>query len=186
MKCKYCENKLERIRLEGDSGVITFYCNLCQITYSEKRIQNNIRKEFCKLYELYPFLYKQIPSFDVGIGWFNLISKLSKTLEAQIVKYSTEKPNREMPYCDCVKEKFGGLRFGLVGNGTEGMYQAIELAELDSISTCERCGEHGNMVGIGWMRCLCTECEKSAELLAEKNMERMKKRKEKLETFGRS
>lgn len=180
MECRGCKAKLERIRLEGDAGVIVFHCNRCLTTHSEKKVVNDMRKNFTKLYEMYPNLYKKTPSFDVGIGWFEVIDRLSRNLEAQIVKYSAEKPDREMPYCDCVKEKFGGLRFGLTGNGTEGMYQAIEVAELESISTCERCGEHGHMTGTGWMRCLCDECEKSAELLAEKTMERMKKRQEKL------
>jgi hypothetical protein len=55
-----------------------------------------------------------------------------------------------------VKEKFGGLRFYVRGASRE-VYNRIEEAELQSLDTCEKCGEKGLQSSWGgyWISTLC-------------------------------
>jgi len=62
-----------------------------------------------------------------------------------------------------VKEKFGGLRFYIHGADDE-VFGMIEMAEMMSYVTCEKCGHHGKMHRRGsWLKTLCTKCAKPLE-----------------------
>lgn len=108
-----------------------------------------------KLVKKYPNLYKDrygdmrqtcmVWGFP-GDGWYKIIDELSAKLEP----------------LGCVavqvKEKFGGLRF-YIGNGSELAYDYINLAEEESLKTCELCGEAGKPDNTKyWIRTLCDKC----------------------------
>jgi hypothetical protein len=60
-----------------------------------------------------------------------------------------------------IKEKFGGLRFYILGCSDQvrtEIYDLIAKAERESFRTCEKCGQPGNQDGGGWIRTLCEEC----------------------------
>ena len=62
-----------------------------------------------------------------------------------------------------VKEKFGGLRF-YVHSSDDQIYGMIEMAEMMSYVTCEKCGQHGSLHRRGyWLKTLCPKCAKSME-----------------------
>ena len=85
--------------------------------------------------------------FEVGDGWFELLKELSEKIEP----YEVEAVQ--------VKEKFGGLRFYLVGGAPQEVWDAIDAAEAQSFKTCEVCGEPGEARGGGWVRTLCSACD---------------------------
>lgn len=85
-------------------------------------------------------------------GWFNLLWRLCEDLEPLVVEYEKETDHRfEVVQ---VKEKFGGLRF-YVENADDPIRQRIELAELESLKTCEVCGTPGQRRNRGWIQTLC-------------------------------
>jgi hypothetical protein len=91
-----------------------------------------------------------------GRGWYNLIDKLCEELDVYPDVVAAQ-----------VKEKFGGLRF-YIGSVKEDhmdkVYDIIAKYEHLSIKTCELCGEKGSRKGDGWVRTMCTPCEKQREL----------------------
>lgn len=90
--------------------------------------------------------------FQHDDGWEPLIRKLSSQLtflakvEGVDVNVST------------VKEKYGTLRFYTWG-ATDIMQACINSVERLSSSTCERCGEYGNVRSRRhWLACRCIAC----------------------------
>jgi len=55
-----------------------------------------------------------------------------------------------------VKEKFGGLRFYVIG-GDDDLYAAISEAESKSKTICEQCGAPGELRKTGWWKTLCDQ-----------------------------
>lgn len=88
--------------------------------------------------------------FPVGEGWRPLIEKLVN----DIIKIN---PKVEVTQ---VKEKFGGLRFYIIG-GNDEVYDLIDLAENESLKICENCGTKENVTTKGgWLVTLCNKCRK--------------------------
>jgi hypothetical protein len=85
-------------------------------------------------------------------GWFDLINRLSMRLEAEIAKQP--EAERGQYRTAQVKEKFAGLRFYMDGE-TPAMSELIRMAEVESASICEECGDPGELRGGGWIRTLC-------------------------------
>lgn len=85
--------------------------------------------------------------WECGDGWFELLKELSEKLEPEGVIASQ------------VKEKFGSLRFYLMGGATEEVWDLIDAAESKSLEICEVCGQPGTLRGKGWVRTLCDACE---------------------------
>lgn len=100
-----------------------------------------------KLRAEFPHLYKKLTYFECQDGWFNLIHELSAKLVIADKKAQA----------DCVKEKFGGLRFG-VGSANRKAYSLIELYEAKSHHVCEYCGEPGTGRNLSWIKTLCEAC----------------------------
>ena len=159
-----------------------------------------MRKELDeKLCRDFPLLYKDRAGpmqetcmcwgFDIGDGWFDLVYKLSESIEREledfveeyhsnvtlwdrfmivvhiILFFITKNKKYEpielyFPRAAQVKEKFGGLRFYMTG-GTDEIFGLIERAEEESYAICEQCGEPGRETGNGWIRTLCEDCEKN-------------------------
>lgn len=87
---------------------------------------------------------------ECGPGWWPLIAKLID----DIAKLDTEK----QVVVTQIKEKFGGLRFYIVG-GTDEIYRLIYKAETQSYKICENCGRPGQTCqGGGWLQTLCPDC----------------------------
>ena len=87
-----------------------------------------------------------------GDGWFNLLWRLCEDLKPLVAEYQNGTTHRFQVVQ--VKEKFGGLRF-YVENANDVIRQRIELAELESLDTCEVCGEPGVSRSEGWIKTRC-------------------------------
>ena len=134
-----------------------------------------------KLIEGFPNLYRERPGradlnhpgvvrwgFDVEDGWYDIIYRLSQTLEAMILAlpdvileglYPTPE-RREEFYAAQVKEKFGGLRF-YMKRCTNEMRAAISQAEEEAKATCIYCGEPGTTKdGFQWHGPSCDICHR--------------------------
>ena len=90
--------------------------------------------------------------FEHGDGWFHLLWRLCEDIEPLVAEYDKE-TGRPFEVVQ-VKEKFGGLRF-YVEHANDVIHQRIELAELQSLETCEVCGKPGVRRSGGWIQTLC-------------------------------
>lgn len=80
-------------------------------------------------------------------GWDELIYNLCKDLNDMGFKGRVHQ----------IKEKFGGLRF-YISDGSNQVFARIDMAEEDSIKTCEICGKPGKVRDLrGWRKCVCEE-----------------------------
>jgi hypothetical protein len=87
---------------------------------------------------------------DCGDGWFDLIWNLCEQIEAHLVPEDFEVAQ--------VKEKWGGLRFYVMG-GNWLTYDLISKAEEESYEVCEECGSRdGVTTEGGWLKTLCRGC----------------------------
>jgi hypothetical protein len=112
------------------------------------------------LFRKYPKLYKTKDSplteslmafgFEHSDGWFNIIDELSAKIEA----YNQTVDEVEQCVAMQVKEKYGTLRFYIMG-GTEEIYDWIDEAEKLTEVTCEVCGEAGKLYTDGWYSVRC-------------------------------
>lgn len=84
---------------------------------------------------------------ECGDGWFALIDRLSRACEFEIEMLISQGVTKECwPRVAQIKEKFGGLRFYVRGQLSDGLWALILKAEADggeSCRTCERCGVPG-------------------------------------------
>lgn len=83
-------------------------------------------------------------AIECGEGWKLLYEPLIERCKAEGVAILQ------------IKEKFGGLRFYIIG-GTDELYDSIDEAEAKSFTICERCGAPGVLREGGWMQTLCDE-----------------------------
>lgn len=88
-------------------------------------------------------------SVDIGDGWEPLVRRLCEA--------ARDEPGD--PHFAQIKEKFGGLRV-YWNNATEKLWVASQLAEDESLKTCEACGttEGVETKGPGWIKTLCPGC----------------------------
>jgi hypothetical protein len=99
--------------------------------------------------------------FDCGDGWFDLLRRLITDL----VPYDIEVLQ--------VKEKFGTLRFytgGVPSDDSDKIWSRIDQAELESETTCEKCGStDAKLRGGGWIVTLCDKCNDERPKKASQN-----------------
>lgn len=97
---------------------------------------------------------------ECGLGWYDLIDKLSQDLENEILKLPT-KEQKEY-YAVQVKEKCGTLRY-YMSTYTDKISDLIEQAETASATICERCGATGSLIrsNHGWLQTLCEPCSET-------------------------
>lgn len=86
---------------------------------------------------------------EVGAGWADLVKRCYDLCEQE---------SDDVYICQ-VKEKFGGLRFYIIG-GSDMLYDAIINIEHESLQVCEMCGLPGTPTGKGWIKTLCEEHKK--------------------------
>ena len=118
------------------------------------------------LIEHFPNLYRGVDKpltdslmgfgFECGDGWFELIKELSEKLEPMGVEAIQ------------VKEKWGGLRFYLVGGAPHEAWDLIEEAEEKAETICEACGAPGEVRDRPWVVTLCDECDKLDRPIAQR------------------
>ena len=84
---------------------------------------------------------------EVGKGWHTLVKELIK--ELFYLGWDGDLHQ--------IKEKFGGLRF-YIGKTNDALDKAIQRAEIESLSICERCGKPGRLRDEGWLLTLCDKC----------------------------
>jgi len=92
--------------------------------------------------------------FECDDGWFNLIRELSGKLEDILSKV----PHEERFFAFQVKQKFGGLRFYLRGQGHHYDEADAIIKEYASLSfkTCEVCGSPGTRrTSLNYIQVLC-------------------------------
>jgi hypothetical protein len=93
---------------------------------------------------------------DEPQGSFNRIITIEQVNDARIRMLEAESA---VPVATQVKEKFGTLRFYVMG-ATESQRGAIEFVEMLSGSTCDVCGEPGTTGGKGWISTRCEQHKK--------------------------
>lgn len=87
--------------------------------------------------------------FQHGDGWHDLIDTLCACIQQRI------ESTGESVQVSQVKEKFGSLRFYVVG-GDEQIKGMIDLAESLSEKICEECGRPGKQKNVkGWIITRC-------------------------------
>ena len=97
--------------------------------------------------------------FCCGDGWFGILDQLCAEITNQVRQ-------QRMPpvVVSQVKEKFGTLRFHIVGGRLRGgnaeTHRLIAAACQQALTTCEQCGAPGEMVGAGVETVLCPTCAK--------------------------
>ena len=95
--------------------------------------------------------------FCCGDGWYGILDELCAAITSQVRQ-------RKMPpvVVSQVKEKFGALRFHIVGGllrgGNAETHRLIAAACQQALTTCEQCGAAGEMVGAGVKVVLCPKC----------------------------
>jgi hypothetical protein len=92
--------------------------------------------------------------FAHGDGWFNIVWRLCEDLEP-LVREAEKATGRPFEVLQ-VKQKLGGLRF-YVNHGTDAIRKRIETAQLESLRTCEVCGQPGKLHEGDWIRTMCDE-----------------------------
>ena len=93
--------------------------------------------------------------FECGDGWFDLIWGLCERLEPLVEELNAKLPQGDRFEVLQVKEKFGGLRF-YVSRHTDAIDTEIGRARLESLRTCEECGQPGShREGEGILATLC-------------------------------
>lgn len=119
-----------------------------------------------KLCEDFPKIFIQINlpmtetcmcwDFECGDGWYGLLHDLCTKIQEHCDK--TDCPQVEAVQ---VKEKFGGLRFYIIG-GDDTVDAMIREAEEAADRTCEACGSVGEDVmprsRRGWFSVKCEDC----------------------------
>lgn len=91
-----------------------------------------------------------------GDGWFPLIWELTQKLLEIVNKEGGGKDDWQITD---IKEKLGGLRYGVFG-GTSEMLDLIGEYEDKSETICEVCGKDGELMvrGKWWYGTRCPEC----------------------------
>lgn len=90
--------------------------------------------------------------FLCGDGWFDLVDTLCAGLQSL-----TDNAGAPQIVAVQVKEKFGGLRFYVLG-ASGGQRELISAAELESRNICDVCGQPGKVVDLdGYYSAKCGE-----------------------------
>lgn len=108
------------------------------------------KNEYKNLGEKYKDILNLPWGFQVGPGWYELISEL-------LSKIKKTKLNSKFIIVQ-VKEKFGGLRV-YTQHANDEQLELIEEYEKKSYEVCEDCGKPGTMRTDDWHHVTCDVCE---------------------------
>ena len=83
----------------------------------------------------------------IGDGWVGIVTELVNKLDANNITYSVAQ----------IKEKFGTLRVYLTYKNSDRQLveKLIAEAETKSATTCEVCGDYGQLRTGPWVKTLC-------------------------------
>jgi hypothetical protein len=110
----------------------------------------------------HPLIFRKLESrlpsgerFECGSGWKAILVSLSAALERIAPEFRAEPIAIEQ-----VKQKLGALRVYLAGSAPEAAERVVDLAQEQSLRTCELCGAPGTLRGVRHrLRVLCEQCE---------------------------
>ena len=116
-------------------------------------LQEKLKKEF-NFYKFGGFYGKGVV-FECGDGWFKILYDLSKKIQKLIDEKKLSSDFRVIQ----IKEKFNFLRY-YTNFSTDELDNLINIAEEQSMITCEQCGKKGKIRDIGghWYMTLCNFC----------------------------
>ena len=102
-------------------------------------------RQFCEEHNLNP-----VCSSGVGPGWIPLLENLVVDLKQLGWDGDIQQ----------IKEKFAQLRF-YIGKGTDAIHNRIDLAEKESLTVCEECGDPGSLHTLcgRLLKTLCEPCK---------------------------
>lgn len=102
---------------------------------------------------------------ECGDGWFDLVDRLSRACENEIATLMAQSvPQEGWPRIAQIKEKFSGLRFYLRGPLSEDLRaQILQVENIESHRTCERCGTPGKLREGRWRHTYCDSCDAECE-----------------------
>lgn len=111
-----------------------------------------------KLKDAYPQLLGELPYFECGNGWYNILNQMCFRIQQNVNRKSKDNPELlEFKFVQ-IKEKFGGLR--AYAHGYDAYSNAIiEMAESMAAVTCENCGSPGKTRNTGWYAVRCDNCQ---------------------------
>lgn len=125
-----------------------------------------MKQQLCtKLAKEYPWLLNTIFTnnkiplkhfyLGIGDGWYPLLVYICKVIAEEIKKHP-EMDTEDYPFIVTdIKEKWGGLRF-YISHGSDVIYDAICVAEKQSVKKCEVCGASGTTKSHrGWYLTRC-------------------------------
>ncbi len=137
-------------------------------------MRKELQEQLCKNY---PAIFEDVGNPEsamrwgiaVGDGWYEIINDLCSIIQSHLdwcnstghyaargpMKHIEEAPQLKATQ---VKEKFGGLRFYVMGD-TEYSRGVITMAERLSRRTCEDCGMPGKDHGHGYQATRCSACD---------------------------
>lgn len=130
-----------------------------------------------KLKEKYPLVFHDMHNKHVRscmmfgcecqIGWLGIIEEAAAKLEPLIAQWIKDNPDEievwGHPRASQIKEKFASMRFYMT-SATDEMYAIVSEAERKSQTTCEECGQPGELRGNSWVYTACDKCEEQHEL----------------------
>ena len=123
-----------------------------------------------KLMAKYPRLTEELPGFETGEGWKDLIEEMFDNIERVEATNSSHGVVYQPVRFVQIKEKFGGLRAYYEGGHTEeydpntDIRQIVSAAEEKSYRTCESCGTTNGVTTKGsWVLTLCDLCRGERE-----------------------
>jgi hypothetical protein len=123
----------------------------------------SVRDWRVELINAYPDLFHPLPGDPpaaqgypgVGDGWRDLLQRACARIRAAVQADGGSFKATQ------IKEKYGTLRFywegALSPKSDAKVEEIIDLAEARSASTCEVCGEMGQLYGPGWLTTRCAE-----------------------------
>lgn len=108
-----------------------------------------MRSKLQSLVEEFPNAFDGDFYFECRDGWYDVI----KPAIEQFAKYNELNPENKL-YPSQVKEKWGTLSFYATAL-TEELDHYISEAEKASVTTCEECGETGELIVSNWLYTAC-------------------------------
>lgn len=122
---------------------------------------NWVEEAFLK--QNFPTFFSEDFCFRCDNGWSNLIDELCAVIEEYFTKHSRSRYKKGF-IVDCVKQKFGGLRF-YTSNTPRELNKIIWWYCTESFHICELCGKSpAKTVGKQYVVTLCRKCANADNL----------------------
>jgi hypothetical protein len=108
-------------------------------------------RQLYKLYDEFPkSWFTEFNGFDCGNGWYSILHHLFARFNSILGAGNSSFKIYQ------IKEKFGGLR--VYTSHYETVKTVIKVAELESLYTCDICGDSGTFCDInGWYLTRCNK-----------------------------